>query len=252
VREDKDGSGERAVPEGSAGAVLVAAGAGERMGLAAGRPKALLDLGGVPLAAHSLALFEESEAVGAVVLVAPRGMISVFREKLVEAHGARKVIAVVEGGATRQESVRLGLEALPGGFDPIVVHDAARPLLARRTLDLAIRKGASFGACVPVVPLAGTVKRVSREGLVVETLDRSSLREAQTPQVFRASEIRRAHREALDRGFQATDDAALAEWAGVAVAAVEGDPENLKITTPVDLAVAEAILARRGGRSGER
>lgn len=235
------------VRAGAAGAILVAAGEGSRMGRGAGSPKALVDLVGRPLAAHSLSVIEESPATGAAVLVAPQGLLSRFEDELVKRYGFRKVVAVVEGGATRQESVRLGLEALPRDLDPILIHDAARPLLTPGLLELLVEKGASCGACLPGVPVAGTVKRVGPDGVVCETLDRAALREAQTPQVFKASTIREAHRMAHRRGFEATDDAALVEWMGAAVTVVDGDPENLKVTTPVDLDVAREVLDRRAG-----
>ncbi|MFQ5606667.1 MAG: 2-C-methyl-D-erythritol 4-phosphate cytidylyltransferase, partial [Candidatus Zixiibacteriota bacterium] len=160
---------------------MVAAGEGVRMGLDAGSVKALVELGGRPMAAHSLSVMEASPYVGAVVLVAPRGSVPLFEDGLVKKYGFRKVVATVEGGSTRQESVRLGLEALPPDLDPIVIHDAARPLLTPRLLETAIERGAACGACVPGVPPAGTVKRVGPDGVVGETLDRAALREAQTP-----------------------------------------------------------------------
>jgi 2-C-methyl-D-erythritol 4-phosphate cytidylyltransferase len=227
-----------------AGAILAAAGRGERLGLGDDGPKAMVELCGRPLAAHSLAVLEAAPFLEAVVLVVPAGMRDRFTEDLVRRFGFRKVTAIVEGGPTRQESVGLGLEALEGGLDPIVVHDAARPLVTSGLLSACVFKAVSFGACVPGVRPSGTVKRVTAGGVVDATLDRESLREIQTPQAFRASLIREAHRLARESGFQATDDAALVERMGEAVAVVEGDPDNLKITRPIDLDIAAAVLGR--------
>jgi 2-C-methyl-D-erythritol 4-phosphate cytidylyltransferase len=233
------------MPSTRAGAVLVAAGMGKRMAPGVAAPKALIGLGGRPLAWHSLAVFEAEPRVGAVVLVVPPGLMDKFREELVERWNLQKVSAVVHGGRTRQESVRLGLEALEDGLDPILVHDAARPLVTAEIVSLCLEKVAACDACIPAIPISGTVKAVDEGTAVRETLDRTALWEAQTPQVFRSSVIREAHRLALERGFNGTDDSSLAEAMGISVRVVRGSPENIKVTWPVDLEVAQAILNRR-------
>ena len=230
--------------------ILVAAGSGERLGLSRTRPKALVSLGGRPMAWHSLARFEEEPRVGAVVLVVPPGLGVRFRDELVERWGFKKVAALVDGGRTRQESVRLGMEALDDKFDPILIHDAARPLITAEIISLCLEGAADCGACIPAHPVAGTVKAVSSEMNVVETVDRATLWESQTPQAFRSSLIREAHRRALDTGLKGTDDASLVEAMGNAVKVVPGSPENIKVTWPVDLDVASAILSRRAGGGG--
>lgn len=234
----------------TAGAILVAAGAGARLGQPAGCPKALVELRGRPLAAHSLAVLESAPSVQEIVLVVPRGMRDRFEADLLKRWGFRKVAAIVEGGATRQESVGRGLDAVAGDPDLIVIHDAARPLITPGLLSACLSKAAAFGACVPGVRPSGTVKSVTAGGLVEATLDRESLREIQTPQVFKASLIREAHRLAGEIGFEATDDSALVEQMGSPVAVVEGDPENLKITSPVDLDIAAAVMGRRAAGGG--
>lgn len=228
-----------------AGAVLVAAGKGSRLGLDEGLPKALFELCARPLATYSLAVLERCPLIESIVMVAPPGYADRFRVELVERRGLAKVSAVVEGGATRQESVRLGLEALEVGLDPVVVHDAARPLLTEDLLVHCLSKAIAFGACVPGTPISGTVKAVTSDGLVAETLDRESLREIQTPQAFKASIIRKAHRQAKEKSLHATDDSALVEATKVSVAVIQGDPENIKITQPIDVELATVIISRR-------
>ncbi len=239
--------GSSAAPAG-AGAVLAAAGVGERMGLEPDRFKALLDLCGRPMAAHSLAVMQECPDLEAVVVVAPPGCSKLFERELVEPWNFGKVVSVVDGGSTRQESVRKGLEALDAVFDPVAIHDAARPLVGLELLSACIKRGAAAGACVPGVRVSSTMKIVGPGGLVKCTLDRRSLREIQTPQVFSASIIRKAHGAASADGVDATDDAALVERLGVPVTVIEGSAENIKITRPLDMAVAAAIMSRgRGG-----
>ena len=238
----KDASEKRAI---RAGAVLAAAGMGERLGSGGGAPKALLTLGDRPLACHSLSVFEEQARIEAVVLVVPAGFEDRFRREIVDRWGFRKVSAVVRGGETRQESVRLGLEALDDRLDPVLIHDAARPLVTSDLVSVCLERGAASGACIPALPVAGTVKQVDDGDNVRRTVDRTGLWEAQTPQVFGSSVIREAHRSALEKGMEATDDSGLVEKLGVPVKVVRGSPENIKVTWPVDLEIAEAILNRR-------
>jgi 2-C-methyl-D-erythritol 4-phosphate cytidylyltransferase len=217
------------------------------MGVGDGTPKALLDLGGRPLAAHSLAVFEASPVVGSVVIVCPTGMAARFGEDLVGPGGFEKVTAIVDGGRTRQESVRCGLDALPEGFDPVLIHDAARPLLSAGLVAACASTAAAVGACVPATPIVGTVKAVTQDNIVERTLDRDRLREVQTPQGFRAPLIRSAHVRAYADKIEGTDDAVLVETLGATVAVLEGDPENIKVTRPVDMELARVLLAQRAG-----
>jgi 2-C-methyl-D-erythritol 4-phosphate cytidylyltransferase len=150
-------------------------------------------------------------------------------------------VVLVAGGEERQDSVRRGLEAL-GDADVVLVHDAARPLVPRRVIDAVIDATLRSGAAVPVVPVADTVKRVESDGAVGETLPRDDLRLAQTPQGFRTGLLRAAYARAEREGFRGTDDASVVERAGGRVVVVPGSPRNLKITTPEDLRLAEALL----------
>lgn len=239
--------GSGTIGDGGAGVLLLCAGKGRRMGLDKGDPKALLDLGGRPLAAHSLAVFEACPAVGSVVLVAPPGMPARFARELVDPGGFDKVSAIVEGGETRQASVGIGLDSLDESFDPVLIHDAARPMVTMELVAACVSTAAAIGACVPGIPVSSTVKAITADGVIERTLERERLREAQTPQGFRGALIREAHIHATASGIEGTDDAALVEKLGATVALIEGDPHNLKITRPIDLELAGILLERRSG-----
>jgi len=219
--------------------VLVAAGRGDRLGV--GRPKAFARLGGLPMLAEPLRRLDESEAVDAIVVVAPPG----WEEAailLAEEIGASKVSACVPGGDSRSASVRAGLAEVPEDAAVVLVHDAARPLLpeglVRRLLDAL---GEGFDGAVPGLPVADTVKRV-RDGVVVETPARDELVAAQTPQAFLAAALRAAFAPSHNL-LQATDCASLVEAAGGRVAVVPGDERLAKVTTPADLERVGAWLA---------
>ncbi|WP_280675805.1 2-C-methyl-D-erythritol 4-phosphate cytidylyltransferase [Kitasatospora sp. MAA19] len=238
-----------------AAAVVPAAGRGERLG--PGAPKALRELGGVPLLVHAVRALARSRAVGLVVVAAPAdGVAEVVA--LLDSHGLDdKDIRVVAGGATRQESVRLGLAAIPAEVEVVLVHDAARPLVPVEVVDAvaaAVRAGAE--AVVPAVPLADTVKRVEpspgRPEPVLDTPDRSTLRAVQTPQGFDRATLVEVHAKALAEEAagaadtpSVTDDAGLVERYGGRVVVVPGHEEAFKVTRPLDLVLAEAVLARR-------
>jgi 2-C-methyl-D-erythritol 4-phosphate cytidylyltransferase len=218
-------------------AVVAAGGRGER--LAGGRPKAFAKLAGRPLLAESLERLEASEWVDAIVVVAPPD----WEEPailLAEELGAGKVTACVAGGATRTESVRIGIGEVPDDAAVVMVHDAARPLLAPEVVDRVLEAlGEGWDGAVPAVAVSDTLKRAV-DGQVVETLDRSGVYAAQTPQAFVAATLRRA----LADGEGETDCAALVEAAGGRIALVEGDARLLKVTTPGDLALVEALLGQ--------
>jgi 2-C-methyl-D-erythritol 4-phosphate cytidylyltransferase len=217
-------------------AVVVAAGSGERFG--GRRPKAFANLGGRPLVAESIERLDASGWIEAVVVVAPLD----WEEPtilLAEELGAGSLRAVVTGGATRTDSVRAGLAEVPETTAVVVVHDAARPLLPEEVVERVVTAlGEGWDAAVPALPLADTVKRAEGE-TVAETVDRTGLHAAQTPQAFVAETLRRA----LAGSGEATDCAGLVEAAGGRVRLVEGDRRLLKVTTPADLAFVETLLA---------
>jgi 2-C-methyl-D-erythritol 4-phosphate cytidylyltransferase len=208
-------------------AVVVAGGSGQRFG----QMKQFALLADRPVVAWAVAACRPSSS--GVVLVVPAGTAADVHLN----HGAD---VVVEGGATRAESVRCGLAAVPDGAEVIVVHDAARPLASDalfRAVIEAVTSGGADGA-IPAIPVSDTIKVVDGTQTVTATLDRAVLVAVQTPQAFVAAVLRRAHAA----GSDATDDAALVEALGATVRVVPGDPRNLKITTPADLGTAEVLL----------
>lgn len=225
----------------TAAAVVVAAGRGTRFD-DAGPRKQFRELEGEPLAARACRPFLAVPGLEPVVLVLPPD-VAADPPPWVEALGVR----VTAGGAARRDSVGRGLAALPEEAETVLVHDGARPLVTRGLVERVLEVARAGSAVVPVLPLRDTVKEVDAGGRVVRTLDRSRLRRIQTPQGFPAATLRRAHRQAPP-GAAATDDASLCEATGTEVHTVEGDPDNLKVTTPEDLARAAWILRRR--RSG--
>lgn len=217
-------------------AIVVAAGRGERLGHAL--PKAFVPLCGRSLLGHAVAALAACDRVDAVLPVLPPGAIAPADA----AHA--KLLPAVAGGARRQDSVAAGLAALPDAVEWVAVHDAARALVrtaaVTRVIDAAIRSGAALLA----VPTRDTIKRV-RAGAVAETPPREECWAAQTPQVFRAALLREALAKAQAEGRTGTDCAQLVEALGVRVEVVLGDPDNVKITDPGDLAAAERMLETR-------
>lgn len=229
---------------GSAVAVIPAAGAGVRMG--AERPKQFLLLSGRSILSVTLEAFERCPVIETVVLVAPKEAVSACEREIVMGGGLTKVSRVVPGGARRQDSVRLGVEACPSGCDLVVVHDGVRPLVREDLIERILVAARAHGAAVAALPARETVKQV-REGAWVErTLDRRGLWMVQTPQAFFRSDLLAAHRKALEEDWEELpDDASLVERIGVPVRVVEGAEDNIKVTTPNDLALARFLLERR-------
>ncbi len=230
--------------EGSAGAVgvvVVGAGTGTRLG---GVDKAFMDIAGRPMLAHSVATFESVPDVAAIVLVVAATRIS-DAWKVVRDAGWRKVIAVVPGGSTRQQSVANGLAALPD-LPIVVIHDAARPIVDRDVVEAGIAAARMHGAAVAAIPVRDTLKRVGEDGVaVIETVDRAALWAAQTPQAFRTDRLLEAYQVMGDRAASFTDDAGIVEAAGFPVVTFPGSQASLKVTMPDDVEVVEALLARR-------
>ncbi|MET7363569.1 2-C-methyl-D-erythritol 4-phosphate cytidylyltransferase [Streptomyces sp. NPDC005562] len=233
--------------------VIPAAGRGVRLG--PGAPKALRALNGTPMLIHAVRAMAESRAVSLVVVVAPPDGAPEVKT-LLDDHALpeRTDFLVVPGGESRQESVRAGLDALPPGFDVVLVHDAARPLVPVDTVDgviEAVRDGAP--AVVPALPLADTVKQVEPAAApgapepVLATPERARLRAVQTPQGFDRATLERAHASVTG---QVTDDAGMVEQLGLPVVCVPGHEEAFKVTRPLDLVLAEAVLARRRANDG--
>jgi len=218
-------------------AILVpAAGLGVRMG--PGAPKALRLLAGEPLLLHAVRNVAVAPSVGLIVVAAPPADVAPVRAMLAE---QPVPIAVVAGGPTRQASVACALDAVPREYDLVLVHDAARALAPPALIEsVAAKLRAGSSAVIPALPVVDTIKQVGDGAEVIATIDRSALRAVQTPQGFRRSTLAAAHAIAVDNH---TDDAGLAERAGVRVDTVPGDELAFKITRPFDLAVAEALIA---------
>lgn len=223
------------LPQKQCGAVIVAAGSASRMG---GIDKVMADLGGEPMIVRTVRAFQNCEAIASIVIVTREDLIRPISDLC---RDMKKVAAVVAGGKSRQESVHLGLNALPKGTKLAAVHDGARPLVSWQVIDRVVRAANTYGAAAPAIPVKDTIKVVEGR-LVKETPDRSSLMAVQTPQVFDFDLLRGALRKAEEDGAQVTDDCSAVERTGMRIKIVEGDERNLKVTTPMDLKIAELLL----------
>ena len=227
-----------------AAALVVAAGRGERLG--PGAPKAFRSVGGTPMLVHAVRALSAAATVGQVVVAAPPDLVAFTRQLLAAEHSGAS-LEVVPGGADRRASVWAALGGVPPEVDVVLVHDAARPLAPSDLADAvaeAVARGAD--AVVPVLPVVDTVKEVAGD-VVVATVDRRRLRAVQTPQGFRRAVLENAHREHRDGGaVEVTDDAGMVERLGVTVTVVPGHEDAFKVTRPLDLLLAETVLAERG------
>ena len=225
----------KALPLKTCGAVLVAAGSASRMG---GIDKVMAPLGGEPMIARTARAFQDCEAIKEIVIVTRQDLILPITGLC---QGMDKVKAVVVGGGSRQESVWLGLNALSKGVELAAVHDGARPLVSGALIDRVVRAAHSYGAAAPAIPVKDTIK-VEQGGMIASTPDRSTLRAVQTPQVFDFDLLRGALQKAEKDGAAVTDDCSAVERLGMNIRLVEGEERNLKVTTPLDLKIAEMLL----------
>ena len=220
-------------------AIIAAAGTGTRM--ASDRPKQFLLLAGTPVIVHTLRVFEQCDSIHELVVVLPAEESAGFLS-LAAKFGLRKVARVVPGGATRADSVKRGLMSIRSATAEIVaVHDGVRPFVTVDEIEATVAAAKTDGAAILVAPVVDTIKHVSG-AQVLETLDRSVLRRALTPQCFRYELLREAYQRADVNDPSLTDESALVEKLGHPVSVVEGSARNIKITTVEDLAIAEAIL----------
>ncbi len=220
------------------GAVIVAAGSASRMG---GIDKVMAPLGGEPVIVRTVREFQNCDAIREIVIVTRQELIVPIMDLC---HDFKKVIAVVIGGADRAQSVALGMNALSDKVKLVAVQDGARPLITWQVIDRVVRAANTYGAAIPAIPVKDTVK-VVQGGVVRETPDRSTLQAVQTPQVFDFDLLRGALKQARLDGAAITDDASAVERLGMSVKVVLGDEENIKITTPLDLKIAEILLEGR-------
>ena len=226
--------------ESKCSAVVVSAGLARRMG---GVDKVLAPLGELPVLVHTLYAFQDCACVEEVILVAREDLL-VELGRLCKEFDLDKVKKVIVGGKERIHSVQAGLREVDPKAELIAIHDGARPLVTQEIIRDAVARAALTGAAAPAVPLTDTVKR-TEDGLAVETVDRSQLWAVQTPQVFEAGLIKAAVQKAIDDGELLTDDCGAVERMGMKVTLTSGSPENIKITTPLDLILGEAILQAR-------
>ncbi len=221
-------------------ALIVAGGSGSRMGAA--QKKQYLHLGDLPIVSHTVLAFDRMDALDRIILTIPQEDVEMCRRDILRPLSLSHDIQLVAGGRRRQDSVLNGLNALGTDTGIVMIHDGVRPFVSSSLIERCLTGVRETGACIPAIPATDTLKSVDGNGFVVNTLDRRAVRLAQTPQTFSIPLIERAHRLALKSGFAATDDASVAEFAGETVTVVSGDPNNIKITTPHDLAVARGIL----------
>ncbi|NKE07689.1 2-C-methyl-D-erythritol 4-phosphate cytidylyltransferase [Mesobacillus selenatarsenatis] len=221
--------------------IIPAAGQGKRMG--AGKNKLLLTLEGVPILIHTLRVFEaDAECTGIILAISPNDEQQ-FKSLLNE-YGIHKVSSLVNGGKERQDSVYNGLKAVHSLDGIVLVHDAARPFIKMETIHKLVEAASKDGGGIVAVPVKDTIKK-AKDGTVAETIERSSLWAVQTPQAFRASVLLEAHNKAMREQFIGTDESSLVERIPHPVSIIEGDYDNIKLTTPEDLYFAEAILRKR-------
>jgi len=221
-----------------AAAIIPAAGSGTRM--YADRPKQYLHLSGKPILVHAIQPFTRSPFIDQIVVVVPAEKISETKAILQQYKVITPLVSVVEGGRRRQDSVRAGLEALRGDIEIVLVHDGARPLLSEKLISDCFEQTVTSGAAIAAVPVKDTLKRADSELLVTDTVDRNSLWQAQTPQGARKELLLRAFEENL--GEDVTDEASLLERAGIPVQLVVGEENNIKITRPEDLELAQSLM----------
>ncbi|OGB90829.1 2-C-methyl-D-erythritol 4-phosphate cytidylyltransferase [candidate division WOR-1 bacterium RIFCSPHIGHO2_01_FULL_53_15] len=215
-------------------AIIVAGGRGKRLG----RPKQFLKINGKPMLAWTVNAFQQVKSIDGIIIVAAADQLALAKKIR-----ASKVIAIVAGGARRQDSVRHGLAALPKGAQIVLIHDGARPAVTSIVINKSIKAAREYGAAIAAVPVKDTLKIVDRRSSVVsETFDRDTIWAAQTPQTFTAPVIKKAY-ERLEHDV--TDDAMAVEQLGIPVRIVMGSYENIKVTTPEDLAVVGIILKGR-------
>jgi len=220
------------------GAVIVAAGTASRMG---GIDKVMAELEGEPMILRTVRTFQTCDAIREIVIVTREDLIVPIMGLC---KNFDKVTAVVRGGSSRQESVGLGLNALSNKVKLVAVQDGARPLITHAVIDRTVRAAHTYGAAAPAIPVKDTIKVVTG-GVVSSTPDRKTLQAVQTPQVFDLDFLRGALKKAKEDGAEVTDDCSAVERLGMSIKIVEGDEKNIKITTPMDLAIAKLLLEEK-------
>lgn len=228
-------------------AIITAGGVGSRMGH--DTPKQYLELAGVPILVRTLRVFAESENIAGIVVVVPASHL-IKTVELVTRYKLQKIMQIVKGGLLRQDSVEKGLAMVTGPVDLVAVHDGARPFVSVALIDACLAKAQKHGAAMAAIPVSDTIKEVAVDGVIQRTIDRSSLWRAQTPQVVNVQTLRQAFAVAKDQGFEGTDEASLLELVGEEMVVVNGSEQNIKITTPADFVIAQALCANEDDGNG--
>ena len=222
-------------------AVIAAAGSSNRMN---GENKLFAQLGGVPVIAHTMLAFQNSPLIDEIIIVTREDSIVPIAD-LCASYKITKATKIVVGGKERNESVQIGTMEVSPDSEYIAVQDGARPLVTEDIIEGAVKAAYQFNAAAPAVPVTDTIK-VSKNNIIIRTIDRDSIVAVQTPQVFKTEILKAALKNAHDKNLKITDDCGAVEALGVHVALSAGSQENIKITTPIDILVAEAILEKRG------
>ena len=225
----------KVLPLGYCGAVIVAAGTASRMG---GIDKVMTQLDGEPMICRTVRAFQDCDAIKEIVIVTRQDLIVPIMDLC---RDVPKVKAVVAGGSSRHESVGMGLNALSDKVKLAAIQDGARPLVTWQLIDRVVRAAHTYGAAAPAIPVKDTIKVVTG-GVVKETPDRRTLQAVQTPQVFDFDLLRGALKKVKEDEAEVTDDCSAVERLGMSVRIVEGDERNIKVTTPMDLKIAELLL----------
>ncbi len=223
--------------------IVPTAGAGIRMG--AEVKKQYLPLGGEPILAHTLRALHNCAEIDAIILVVPEEDKAFCEEKIVAPYRFDNVISIVAGGKERQDSVYAGLQAIESEPELVVIHDGVRPFLTTQMVKETVQSATQGISASTGVPVSDTTKSVNKEHMVIKTLSRETLWSIQTPQAFPYHSLLTAYEAAFKDGFYGTDDAALIERIGLPVRIVMGSHDNIKITSPSDLAIGESILKQR-------
>jgi 2-C-methyl-D-erythritol 4-phosphate cytidylyltransferase len=227
-------------------ALIVAAGKGLRMGAA--QRKQYLQLCDRPLLVHTLQTFDRCPEIKTILVAVPQTEMEFCENEILPSASLTDRVKLIAGGRRRQDSVFNGLQYLGDGQGIVLIHDGVRPLVSVALIRGCIQGAMQWGACIPIVQAVDTLKQIDSHGNILGTMPRESICMAQTPQAFSLPIILRAHREARRLNREATDDASLVEALGLSVHVITGSRENIKITTPEDLAYAEALLRLRSKR----
>ncbi|MEN3190363.1 MAG: 2-C-methyl-D-erythritol 4-phosphate cytidylyltransferase [Atribacterota bacterium] len=224
-------------------ALIAAAGLGKRMNAKISKP--FIPIFGKPIIAYTLEKFEQCKFIEKIYLIVNRKEKDLYLKNIILRYNFTKVQGLIEGGKTRQDSVYNGLKVLDADTDIVVIHDGARPLVEKTLIQDSIKTAQKYGAAILVIPIKDTIKKSQKYMFINGTLDREQIWRAQTPQSFKYDIILSAYKKAYQDKFWATDDAAIVERYGHKVKMIIGSEENIKITTPFDIIIAENFLKRK-------